>query len=216
MNEENNEDTQVEVENTPTPQIETTQITPSTKGNGEKGVRVNPEDTYITYPNGERSREIKGVQVFLCEGYSTTARKGKCNNYRAKNDIYCKDHTTRTTAPKENSRSRVLDVNKEVRALRRFLRKLTSSPMSDPKLLTQVNNLIDLVRTFDDKHKATLTVDQLRQIGFYFGSILFNHIQDGTRYEIAKKEFLSQLESTGLFTPIDLGKMTYNADANSN
>jgi hypothetical protein len=58
-----------------------------------------------------------------------------------------------------------------------------------------------------EKMAAGVTIEQLRQCGFYFATILFQYITDGNRYEMAKKEFVENMKRVGCFSDHDIEGM---------
>lgn len=139
----------------------------------------------------------------------------RCKSPSLKGNSYCKSHArdaivrethlVDATLPKRiiNLPS---DFQREVRALRKFLLDLTDIT-DTPKVLNRVNDLIEVVERLESKMKAHVTKQQIQQLGFYFASILFKYINDGQRYEEAKKEFIDAVLKAGAYDQDELNEV---------
>lgn len=134
-----------------------------------------------------------GNRRYLCE-------IAGCGKLVKSGELRCKKHRLVGTGTLESQ-----NVIPEVRMVQKFIRNfLRSAPQRDPKIHAKLNDLEKSVSILNDKMTTMLTAEQLRQAGFYFGSILFQYITDGNRYEAAKKEYLDCLKKIGCFTNADL------------
>lgn len=121
-----------------------------------------------------------------------------CGGYAKVETDYCSVHFNKYKESKPLEETSLLySIGDEVIAIKKFLRRVVKEGQ-DPKLVNRVNDLVVAVCNLDDKIKGLLTKDQFKQAGFYFSSILFKYIQDGTRYELAKSDFISHLKALGL------------------
>ena len=101
-----------------------------------------------------------------------------------------------------------LSVMPELRLVKNFIKGLIASrDIQDPKLHVKLTDLEKSVTILAEKLAAGVTIEQLRQCGFYFASTLFQYITDGNRYEMAKKEFIENMKRVGCFTELDIEGM---------
>lgn len=174
-------------------------------------VEVKPEDPGVVSAAAPTPAQDQATDFVLFGGQllprcKAVAKSGvRCARIGKLDTSFCKLHATRAfQIPTEGfSRKPQIqlpnDLSRDIKALRGFLSKLTGSPLDDPKLLNRVNELIKLVGDLNEKFKATVTEEQIRQLAFYFGSILFKYISDGQRYEMAKDDFMEAILQSGLY-----------------
>ena len=135
-----------------------------------------------------------GGKRFFCEVVGCDMFSGKKAEFR------CRKHRVQGTGTLEAQ-----EIMPEIRLIQKFIKNfLKSAPQSDPKIHIKLNELDKSVSILNDKMTTMLTTEQLRQAGFYFGSILFQYITDGNRYEMAKKDYLDCLRKIGCFTAKDM------------
>lgn len=123
-----------------------------------------------------------------------------CGKFVKKGETRCKRHRIEGTGTLESQ-----EVMPELKMVRKFIKDfLRSNLATDPKMHIKLSELEKSVSILNDKMQTMLTTEQLRQAGFYFGSILFQYITDGNRYEMAKKDYLDCLRKIGCFTHADM------------
>lgn len=162
---------------------------------GEKIVSAGGKTYEVLRDEGGRRYSLNhfGHMNYICEvpGCSLFVRRG---------ELRCKKHRIEGTGTLESQ-----EVLPEVRMVRKFIKDfLKSNLATDPKIHIKLNDLERSVNILNDKMLTMLTTEQLRQAGFYFGSILFQYITDGNRYEMAKKDYLDCLRKIGCFTQADM------------
>lgn len=127
------------------------------------------------------------------------ASGGKCKNFCKGTTSYCSRHIDLVSVDKKGMENLSVSLDLEIKALKIFLGKLTQV-VKDPKILNRVNDLINNVGILDEKIKGLVIREQFKQVGFYFSSILFKYIENGTRYELARAEFLECLRNIGAYS----------------
>ncbi len=138
-------------------------------------------------PPRTSSKGLGGKAALLCEFDMKTGNK--CKRFAKKPTRYCELHIDLISIEEKGMEHLSVALNGEIRALKSFLNKLTKNA-KDPKVLNKVNDLIVSVTKLDEKIKGLVTREQFKQVGFYFSSILFKYIENGTRYELARQDFL--------------------------
>lgn len=170
----------------------------------------------VGVPEGEKKTQSEFVG-YDADGrkYSTTRLGGKryycespgCKLWSVKNSRRCRKHQEVGQGTTQN-----LSVMPELRMVRRFIKSFVADKThNDPKIHVRLVDLEKSVQILSDKLAAGVTIEQLRQVGFYFGAILFQYITDGNRYEMAKKEFIENMVRVGCFSAADIEGMTNGA-----
>jgi hypothetical protein len=126
-----------------------------------------------------------------------------CGSFAVARSTKCRKHQEVGEGTTKN-----IDTMPELRMVKRFIRAfIADKSHNDPKMHGKLADLENSVQILSDKLAAGVTIEQLRQCGFYFGSILFQYITDGNRYESAKKEFTENMQRIGCFSPTDIKGM---------
>ena len=131
-----------------------------------------------------------------------------CVRFCMQDSDLCRRHGRLTTDQR-------VDVKREIKLIQRFIRNtLNTAQSKDPRLYTKLQDLEASVKALEEKIQGMITVEALQQLGYYFGSILFQYITDGSRYEMAKKDYLDAISKAGCFTVEEVNALAkHSADA---
>lgn len=153
----------------------------------------------------ERTRfhPVAKREIPLCSGLNPNGLL--CSRYVGQGSKFCTKHRDSLPLVEKTPEGLSVTLTNEIKSLKLFLNRLTKTT-KDPKVLNRINDLIVSVSNLNEKILGLGTREQFKQIGFYFSSILFKFIENGTKYEMARLELLDSLRKMGVYSEEEITK----------
>ena len=150
---------------------------------------------------------MMGRYTQACQGIDKGVKQ--CGLSAKRGTLWCTKHTPSSASEGLTPDSTALTakapkvLDRELILVRNYVNKLVRMGV-EPSTINKVNDLHRMMSNLNDSVKATITQEQLKQLGYYFGSILFNYIQDGNAYERAKADMVDALVGASIFDKKEL------------